>query len=153
MDLVDKFGWQHDATRLVHDMLNRRIADLPSTQLYVAGFPCQPESSQGLRSRSNPCLQKVVSTIKQSLPLMFLLENVLGFIRGKFKRRRFVRIINGFLSCCIVVGDDLLSGLMVGGHALGLSHKLGHRRPLVLESLSVHIQRAGSALEGYSCFQ
>ena len=67
-----------------HDMLQRDAADIPAHSIYVCGFPCTPFSR--LRQHSTKLLREPaakpffesVRSIRQSLPPVAILENVLG---------------------------------------------------------------------------
>ena len=75
------------------DILQRTV-QMPSVHVYLAGFPCQPESMAGCRRPPlNKVLSKVITTIMQSLPLSFLLENLFGFVAGEARRIRFLQIL------------------------------------------------------------
>ena len=52
----------------------------------MAGFPCQPFSAAGLRKGENDFRGKIIfnvtETIQKSLPKVFILENVVGFVNA-----------------------------------------------------------------------
>ena len=66
-----------------YDMRERTTTTKHNVDLYVAGFPCQPFSSAGLRKGEadfrGRIVHSVVDTIQRSLPKAFILENVIGF--------------------------------------------------------------------------
>lgn len=71
----------HFNPRLVFgDITSRPMIDVPTVDLYVAGFPCQPYSNLGSREgladpRSN-VLSSVIGYIRTKRPRAFVLENV-----------------------------------------------------------------------------
>ena len=93
--IPQKCGWSFDERFLVSDMLAKVDVDDPraSPHLYVAGFPCTNESVQGEMTFVNLQLNKCLATIEELLPLSFVMENVLGFNRGRQRRRRFAKIL------------------------------------------------------------
>ena len=83
-----------DSGSLIHkNMLRRPQKLMPSVHTYLAGFPCQPESTQGNRSMANPALAGVIRYVFQSKPLSFIIENVKGLIVGRKQQRRFDRML------------------------------------------------------------
>ena len=75
------------------NMLRRQQKLMPSVHTNLAGFPCQPESTQGNRSMANPALAGVIRYVFQSKPLSFIIENAKGLTVGKKQRRRFDRML------------------------------------------------------------
>ena len=70
-----------------HDMLTRKMADIPDVDLYVCGFPCTPFSS--LRRHRTRLLQeaaakpfkKLLKVLEERKPALAVLENVLGIAK------------------------------------------------------------------------
>ena len=66
------------------DIRKRPVANVPEVDLYVAGFPCQPFSTRGLRKGLNDernVFHRVLEYIQTHLPRAFLLENVQGLVQ------------------------------------------------------------------------
>lgn len=68
---------------LFHDMMKRKLSDVPYVDLYVCGFPCQSFSNAGDklgfsddRKSRNQIFFKCVSLIRRKKPKVFILENV-----------------------------------------------------------------------------
>ncbi len=102
-----------------HDMTKR--PRLGRCHLYVAGFPCQPFSAEGLRGGLNEkagrgrVIYSIMETIEQSRPHAFLLENVPGLLR--FFRKDFNRLLGdlrGLLGKRYRVDYRLLNSKMFG---------------------------------------
>jgi DNA-cytosine methyltransferase len=75
------------APPIVHEDINLRAARaVPDHDLYVAGFPCQPFSSMGLRQGvadaqgRGTIIQRILECLEAKLPRAFLLENVRGLV-------------------------------------------------------------------------
>ena len=72
--------------RLYHDVSERPLGPNTQVDVYVAGFPCQPFSSQGSRQGEDDYQGRgghwrtVVEFIDTNLPSFFLLENVQGLL-------------------------------------------------------------------------
>jgi DNA (cytosine-5)-methyltransferase 1 len=74
---------KHCAPEQLYRCISERYGqDLPTPDLYVVGFPCQPFSGAGLRlgfeARQGTIFFEVLETIRLSRPRAFLLENVEG---------------------------------------------------------------------------
>ena len=74
--------------RVVYDDVTKRdVKDMPQVDMYTAGFPCQPWSSEGKgegrRDKQGRGLifDHVLKYINEKLPKCFLLENVLALSR------------------------------------------------------------------------
>ena len=65
---------------ILHDIMIRRAFDLPDNDLYVAGFPCQPDSSIGrivviwTLAEGGRILEAVLCVVASKLPRAFILE-------------------------------------------------------------------------------
>lgn len=75
------------AAKIIHpDITERVAADVPDHDLYVAGFPCQPFSSMGLRQGTadaqnrGTIFEYVLACLAAKHPRAFLLENVRGLV-------------------------------------------------------------------------
>jgi hypothetical protein len=72
--------------RLYGDLTLRDPCDPPKVDLYVAGFPCQPFSAQGLREGFNDLRGRggiffhLFNYIRLKRPCIFVLENVPGLV-------------------------------------------------------------------------
>ena len=71
----------HNPAKLYDDIRTRDNTNLPSPDLYVAGFPCQPFSKAGLRNdfsdeNNGLIFFKIAEYVNTALPKAFLLENV-----------------------------------------------------------------------------
>jgi site-specific DNA-cytosine methylase len=78
------------------DMLTRDHRALPAHNVYVCGFPCKPFSalrhrSRLLRERDARPFFAMFSTLRQALPQLAILENVLGIRRVMAKVWRRIR--------------------------------------------------------------
>ena len=75
------------AGSVFHDMLTRKMDDIPDVDLYVCGFPCTPFSS--LRRHKTRLLQedaakpfkKLLQVLEERKPALAVLENVLGIAK------------------------------------------------------------------------
>ena len=69
--------------KLYLDISKRDHSQLPDTDVYVCGFPCQPFSLMGNKNgTSDPrgnIMMHCISVIKNKLPNIFILENVKNF--------------------------------------------------------------------------
>ena len=76
----------HPADIMYHDLRNRHLDDMPSVDLYIAGFPCQPFSSSGFLQcfgafgGKGLLFFQILEYIKVKQPRAFLLENVAGLL-------------------------------------------------------------------------
>ena len=66
---------------LYKDATTRDVDATPAVDLYTAGFPCQPYSSQGCHGghkdhRGGPIVQAILQYLRQRKPRAFVLENV-----------------------------------------------------------------------------
>ena len=75
----------HQKPDLIYeDITQRPVADMPTCDLYVAGFPCQPWSSAGLKEGEDDrhgrgrIFDHIAEYILSKTPKCFLLENVKG---------------------------------------------------------------------------
>ena len=87
------------AAKHIHcDITERVAADVPDHDLYVAGFPCQPFSSMGLRQGTadaqnrGTIFEYVLACLAAKLPRAFLLENVRGLVTEH--RRVFANMVS-----------------------------------------------------------
>lgn len=66
------------------DITKRNIIDVPSVDVYVCGFPCQPFSDAGRRAGTSDVRGRVVESclrlIEAKQPRLFVLENVRGLL-------------------------------------------------------------------------
>ena len=69
---------------IFNDIMQRSVDDMPVCDIYVAGFPCQPWSTAGLRQgtadkhgRGN-IFPRILDYLHRKRPKCFLLENVKG---------------------------------------------------------------------------
>jgi DNA (cytosine-5)-methyltransferase 1 len=76
----------HPADIMYHDLRNRHLDDMPSVDLHIAGFPCQPFSSAGLLQgfgalgENGLLFFHILEYIKVQQPRAFLLETVAGLL-------------------------------------------------------------------------
>ena len=70
--------------KLYTDIYDRDVTALPSIDLYIAGFPCQPFSSigkrRGMSDRRGHVFLECLRTIQSCRPRAFILENVKGLL-------------------------------------------------------------------------
>lgn len=70
------------------DIMTRDAAATPACDLYVAGFPCQPFSTAGLRKGfADPrgtVIMYIINYLRIHRPRVFILENVRGLLNAKF---------------------------------------------------------------------
>jgi DNA-cytosine methyltransferase len=83
------FIWQNHHPKIMNDDITRRdAATLPRCDLYVAGFPCQPFSTAGLRQGAKDprgtIIQYILDYLRIGRPRSFILENVAGLLQAKF---------------------------------------------------------------------
>ena len=79
--------------RVVYDDVTKRdVKNMPKVDLYTAGFPCQPWSSEGKgegrRDKQGRGLifDHILKYINEKLPKCSLLENVVSLSQGKHKK-------------------------------------------------------------------
>ena len=69
---------------IYEDITERPVDQMPTCDIYAAGFPCQPWSAAGLREGANDrhgrgqIFPRILEYLRQKLPKCFLLENVKG---------------------------------------------------------------------------
>uniref|UniRef100_A0A6C0LX68 DNA (cytosine-5-)-methyltransferase n=1 Tax=viral metagenome TaxID=1070528 RepID=A0A6C0LX68_9ZZZZ len=93
---IDKYAVQsikanyHPKT-IFGDITNRNNDDLEDIDLYVAGFPCQPFSTAGVRKgfddKKGNIFWSCVDVIKKKRPKWFILENVKGLLHHDKKKK------------------------------------------------------------------
>jgi DNA (cytosine-5)-methyltransferase 1 len=71
---------------LVGRDLEQMIKDVGDIDVYVAGFPCQPFSSAGIKKgfadKRGKVFFKIADMLEKLQPKVFVLENVSGLVRG-----------------------------------------------------------------------
>ena len=98
----------HCPKKLLSDITTRPAATMPHCDLYVAGFPCQPFSSAGLRqgrddaSGRGTIIDHIINYLRHHHPRAFILENVIGITSTKFADT-FQHIL---LELRAITGDD-----------------------------------------------
>lgn len=88
----------HQPEKLYDDIRHRELSSEVQSDLYVAGFSCQPFSNAGLKKgfsdeKNGGIFQDVLEFINKCTPKAFLLENV-ECIRHHAKGKTFETIIN-----------------------------------------------------------
>ena len=82
----------HKPKLLFTDVVNRDLEKVPKVDMYTAGFPCQPWSSEGKGQGRRDELGRgrvfdhVAKYIEKHQPKVFLLENVQAMARKKHKK-------------------------------------------------------------------
>ena len=104
-----------------HDCTTRDPKTTPECDLYTAGFPCQPYSTQGAKkgsrdSRSKAIIRAILAYITEKLPRAFCLENVSGLVdehREFFDwvLKRLKEIQDGYYEVIWSFVDTKLSGI------------------------------------------
>ena len=104
-----------------HDCTTRDPKTTPECDLYTAGFPCQPYSTQGANkgsrdSRSKAIIRAILAYITEKLPRVFCLENVSGLVdehREFFDwvLKRLKEIQDGYYEVIWSFVDTKLSGI------------------------------------------
>ena len=66
------------------DVTERSVSEVPYVDLYVCGFPCQPNSVMNLKKTNNDTrrdpMQKAIEYIQEKRPKYWVLENVTGLV-------------------------------------------------------------------------
>ncbi len=89
---------KHKPHRFYTDVVGKDITGIPRVDIYSAGFPCQPWSSdgkgQGRRDKHGrgKIFDHIVAYITERLPKAFLLENVVG-LTWKLHRKAFNQML------------------------------------------------------------
>lgn len=72
------------------DIFDLKSSDVPSHDVLVAGFPCQPFSIAGLRKglkdKRGKVFEEIIRILKDKQPAAFLLENVKGMLSHNDKK-------------------------------------------------------------------
>ena len=82
----------HEPRVVYDDVTKRDVKDMPQVDIYTAGFPCQPWSSEGKgegrRDKQGRGLifDHVLKYINEKLPKCFLLENVVALSQATHKK-------------------------------------------------------------------
>lgn len=73
----------YNPEKIYNDITMRNHSELPDTDIYVCGFPCQPFSLMGHKEGTNDprgnIMKECISVIKRKQPNIFILENVKNF--------------------------------------------------------------------------
>ena len=74
-----------DTFTLYQDATRRNVGKMPKVDLYRAGFPCQPYSTQGVHGglgdpRGGQVLASILAYVKRHRPNLVILENVKGLV-------------------------------------------------------------------------
>lgn len=90
------------------DITARHLDATPTVDLYTAGFPCQPYSSQGRRGgqhdqRGKPIVDAILQYLRHRHPRAFVLENVCGLVQ---QNREFFDWILDQLRRIVDAGGD-----------------------------------------------
>ena len=97
----------HEPKYMFSDVSCRDNSQLPTCDLYFAGFPCQPFSMQGLRlglrDTRTGAYRGVLATIREGRIRAFLLENVTGLLHDN-GGKTFQKILDELESCGLLVG-------------------------------------------------
>jgi site-specific DNA-cytosine methylase len=74
----------HRPKIVYRDVTERSVADVPEVDLYVCGFPCQPNSAMNVKKSDNDVrrdpMAKALEYIQVKRPKYFVLENVVGIM-------------------------------------------------------------------------
>lgn len=74
----------YNPKKFYKDIFSRNHKNLPKTDIYIAGFPCQTFSSlgkrDGFKDKRGTVFNECLETIKNSSPKVFILENVKGLL-------------------------------------------------------------------------
>ena len=82
----------HEPRVVYDDVTKRDVKDMPQVDLYTAGFPCQPWSSEGKgdgrcdKQGRGLIFDHVLKYINEKLPKCFLLENVVALSQATHKK-------------------------------------------------------------------
>lgn len=95
----------------LNDVASLRGSDVPSSDVWVAGFPCQPFSSSGNRSgflhQSGNVFEQLIRLAETERPNVLLFENVVGLLSNK-SGHTFASVLNlltnlGFMVQWVVI--------------------------------------------------
>jgi DNA-cytosine methyltransferase len=84
------------------DIKTRQTSDMPTVDIYVAGFPCQPFSEAGKKEGfedskgRGTIFYRILEYIQEKIPKVFILENVKGIIKrdqGKLLKK-IMKLLN-----------------------------------------------------------
>ncbi len=144
LSLCTHLGVADASSQLAADLCTRNVSNLPSAHMYFAGWPCQPDSSQGPRGRKlkNAPLSAVLTYVCEQKPLSFILENVAGFTRGRVRQLRWAKMLQ-LLELFYEVKFTHLSPDQVAG----IPH---HRNRLFLVGVRKHTRAATKFLDSWS---
>ena len=95
------------------DIMARDDGVLPFVDLYTAGPPCQPFSSEGqgagVHDARGMVFQRVLETIKVVRPTMFILENVTGLKQHKNTYKFIIHTLQHISEARIIHGNQIVA--------------------------------------------
>ncbi len=107
----------HTAPLWYNDIFSADFAQSPRCDVLIAGFPCQPFSSEGLqhgpRDNRSTVIHKILEYAARCHPALLLLENVRGLYTGF--PAFFLGILSHLQALGYVVGWNLLNSMTHGG--------------------------------------